>query len=317
MTLVRYSGSHKADWNALVADSRNGTFLFDRSFMDYHADRFVDVSLMFFKGKKLLAVLPATLHETEQVVSHGGLTYGGLVLSKGAHATDVGEMLHAAAEYYQQMGCKKLIVKPVPSVYHMTPSDDELYWLYRKGARLVARSLSTTIRLTAPLPFSTLRARKVKKAEKEGIRIKYTGELADYEAYWNVLEEVLVTQHNKRPVHTLSEILLLRERFPQQVKLCVATPQDSDTILAGSLLFLTRRVVHSQYIAASPEGRNVGALDLLFERVISISADAGYEYFDFGISTETNGTYLNEGLNFQKEGYGGRSIVYDAYELEL
>lgn len=317
MTLVRYSDTHKADWNVLVGDSRNGTFLFNRSFMDYHADRFVDVSLMFFKGNKLLAVFPATLHENGQVVSHGGLTYGGFVLSKAAHATDVAEMIHLAVGYYQQLNCKKLVVKPVPSVYHTTPADDELYWLFRMGATLVARSLSTAIHLTAPLPFSTLRVRKVKKAEKEGIRIRCAEEIADYQAYWNVLEEVLSSQHNKRPVHTISEILLLRERFPQQIKLYVATLQDSDTILAGSLLFLTRRVVHSQYIAASSEGRNVGALDLLFERVISISADAGYEYFDFGISTETNGTYLNEGLNFQKEGYGGRSIVYDAYELEL
>ena len=39
--------------------------------------------------------------------------------------------------------------------------------------------------------------------------------------------------------------------------------------------------------------------------------------FDFGISTEQGGRYLNEGLIFQKEGFGARTVVYDTYELNI
>jgi len=48
----------KADeWNAFVAKSKNGTFLFDRRYMDYHADRFSDHSLMCYHDGKLFAFL--------------------------------------------------------------------------------------------------------------------------------------------------------------------------------------------------------------------------------------------------------------------
>ena len=75
-------------------------------------------------------------------------------------------------------------------------------------------------------------------------------------------------------------------------------------------------MVHSQYIAANARGREVHALDLLFDVVIRQSLKQ-YPYFDFGISTEEYGTYLNEQLIYQKEGFGGRGICYDWYEWTL
>ena len=41
------------------------------------------------------------------------------------------------------------------------------------------------------------------------------------------------------------------------------------------------------------------------------------EYFDFGISTENEGLFLNEGLTSQKQEFGGRGIVYDFYEIRV
>ena len=59
-----------------------------------------------------------------------------------------------------------------------------------------------------------------------------------------------------------------------------------------------------------------GALDLLFHQLI-YDRYAQKRYFDFGISTEHGGQMLNEGLLFQKEGFGGRAVVYDTYEMEV
>ena len=39
-------------WNKLVSESKNGTFLFDRNFMDYHKHKFQDFSLMIYNEKK-------------------------------------------------------------------------------------------------------------------------------------------------------------------------------------------------------------------------------------------------------------------------
>ena len=79
-TIVRYTTDHTVEWNRFVAQSKNGTFLFDRGYMDYHADRFSDFSLMFYIGNRLLAVLPAHV-SGETLYSHNGLTYGGLLMS--------------------------------------------------------------------------------------------------------------------------------------------------------------------------------------------------------------------------------------------
>lgn len=314
--LVPYSADLCFEWNAAVLASRNGTFLFDRGFMDYHADRFHDASLLFYKGTKCIGVFPASIAEGV-VCSHGGLTYGGFIVVNEVHAIDVGRMYDLTLDFYRSKGCNTLIIKPVPYIYHTTPSDEDLYWIYRHGGQLTSRGLSSVISLSTPLPFSTLRGRKVKRALRYGVITRKTVDISDYQLYWCLLTDVLMTQHQRRPVHSLDEILHLRNRFPEQIILHIALDPTTGEVLAGTLLFLTKHVVHAQYIASSPRGKELGALDLVFQRLINEYRQRDFLYFDFGISTEDDGLYLNEGLNFQKEGFGARSVVYDAYALPL
>ena len=39
----KYNDADKEAWNAFVDQSRNATFLLDRSYMDHHSDRFHDI----------------------------------------------------------------------------------------------------------------------------------------------------------------------------------------------------------------------------------------------------------------------------------
>ena len=78
--IVRYIPTKAEEWNQFVAGSKNGIFLFDRRYMDYHSDRFEDYSLMFYIGNRLLAVLPAHV-VGDTLYSHQGLTHGGLLMS--------------------------------------------------------------------------------------------------------------------------------------------------------------------------------------------------------------------------------------------
>ena len=86
--------------------------------------------------------------------------------------------------------------------------------------------------------------------------------------------------------------------------------------VAGIVVYETDTVAHFQYIAASDEGCSIGALDLLIAHLIE-KVYTNKQYIDFGTSTEQGGTYLNEGLIRQKEGFGGRAVVYDTYELSI
>jgi hypothetical protein len=86
--------------------------------------------------------------------------------------------------------------------------------------------------------------------------------------------------------------------------------------VGGTLLFLTPQVLHTQYISATPEGKAIGAIDLLFDHLIN-KVYADYPYIDFGKSTVSDSADLNEQLIFQKEGFGARAVCYDTYEYDL
>jgi hypothetical protein len=75
-------------------------------------------------------------------------------------------------------------------------------------------------------------------------------------------------------------------------------------------------VVHTQYLAASTEGRQLDALSLLLAQLIE-DTYADRRHFSFGISTEQQGQVLNAGLVAQKEYFGARAIVHDIYEWPL
>ena len=314
--LYKYQLEAKAQWDAFVREARNATFLFERDFMDYHKDRFVDSSLMFTNAKgKLIGVLPANLRlDEKRVDTHGGLTYGGLLLKKDTSLLQVKEMLVAAAEHYQKMGIETLRYKPLPYIYHRYPSQEDLYWLFRAEATLTARAVSTCIDLNEALPFSTLRRRKVKKAEAEQFVIENDG-AQNWNDYWKILTQVLQEQHQTKPVHSLSEISRLKAHFPEKIQLY--TVHGLEQCLAGCVTFDCGEVLHIQYISSSNTGKEYGALDFLFRQLISDYQAKGKHYFDFGISTEQGGIWLNEGLLFQKEGFGGRAVCYDCYEISL
>ena len=69
-------------------------------------------------------------------------------------------------------------------------------------------------------------------------------------------------------------------------------------------------------MAADDVARQIGALDLTIGTVIDVFKEKKL-WLDFGISTEDGGKYLNEGLISQKEGFGGRTNVYEMWKLEI
>ena len=87
-------------------------------------------------------------------------------------------------------------------------------------------------------------------------------------------------------------------------------------MIAATLLFVYGNVVHTQYMAADESAREIGGLDLLIKTLMDGFAETK-TYFDFGISTEDDGRILNEGLISQKEGFGGRTAIYNTWEISL
>jgi hypothetical protein len=299
-------------WDSLVRTSRNGTFLFLRDYMDYHRDRFDDHSLVIRgEGDELLAAVPA--HPVgDRIVSHGGLTYGGLVIGPAMKTPTVLGAIELIGSYLRERGFKALEYKTVPWIYHRQPAEEDRYAMFLLGAQLARRDVLAVIPRDDRLPYQSRRDRGVKKARASGVRVCEESAFAEY---WELLAHTLRERFQAAPVHSLAEIVRLRERFPENIRLFGARAAGGE-LLAGVVVYESERVAHAQYIAASAAGRAASALDLLFDHLLN-DVYREHPFFDFGSSHEDGGRAINVGLIDQKEGFGARAVVHDHYRIDL
>jgi hypothetical protein len=309
MRVEPYGSQHKRIWDDMIADSRNGVFLFFRDYMEYHSDRFQDASLLFFDEHNLLAVLPAN-RNGNQVISHGGLTFGGVISRYNLGASAMLELFDVLRGWLREQGVSTLQYKPVPHIYHRMPAEEDLYALFRSGARLVRRDLSSTLDMTCRSPMQHGRQGQLKR----GKRTFVVRESRDYGSFMDLVSSVVTTKYNVRPTHTKQGMELLSGRFPRNIHLFGA--YRGEQLCAGVLIYESTNVAHVRYIAGAEEAKREGAMECIFDELVA-RRYASIRYFDWGISTEQAGRWLNPGLVQNKESYGARAVVYDLYELDM
>ena len=311
MKIVKYNLEHKNTWNDFVASAKNSHFFFNRDYMDYHSDRFQDYSLMFYDEKdKLISLLPAN-KDNDTLFSHQGLTFGGFIVNDKMTAAIMLSVFEALNIFLKENSFSKLIYKCIPYTYHLKPAEEDRYALFINNAKLTRRDVSSTINLYENIRYSKGRKWSVNKAKKEDLQIV---EIDNYEVFWNLLETVLEAQHGSKPIHTVEEIKLLATHFPRNIKLYLVLKDEH--VLCGAVIYENFKIVHTQYLANSIEGRDIGALDFLIDYLINEKYKTK-SYFDFGISNEQEGKILNTGLIAQKEGFGARAVVHDFYEMDI
>lgn len=308
--IIQYSSDKKEEWNAFIKNSKNGIFMFDRNYMDYHSDRFVDNSLMFFDNDNLIAVLPMNIKD-KVLYSHQGLTYGGFITDEKMKQHKMLECFDVLKQYMQANNIEKLIYKIIPHIYHKTPAEEDLYALFKNDAKLLKLEPSTTIYLKNPCKMPKGRKAQISRAKREGVVIQ---ESKDFKTFIDLENKILAEYHDTKAVHTAEELELLHSKFSEQIRLYTASLNDE--MIAGTLIFEYENAVHTQYMASNKISREIGGLDLLIKTLIDKYQDTKM-YFDFGISTENNGQILNEGLISQKEGFGGRTVVYQLWEIKI
>ncbi|WP_241993654.1 GNAT family N-acetyltransferase [Helicobacter sp. MIT 05-5293] len=304
----QYCKDSKTLWNDFNASAKNGLFMFDRNYMDYHSDRFKDHSLLFYEDEKLLALLPLNLKD-DVLYSHQGLTFGGFITSTTMKQEKMCECFRILREYMSAHHIARLIYKPIPYIYHKLPAQEDLYALFTHNAHLYRVDCSSTIALNDRIALPKGRKAQISRAKRENVQIESSH---NFSHFITLLNSVLSSRHHTKAVHSAQELELLSARFPESIQLFIA--QKSGEMLAAALLFVYENLIHTQYLATNEQGREIGALDLLLKTLIESYATSK-TYFDFGISTENNGWILNQGLIAQKEGFGGRTIVHSFYEL--
>ncbi len=240
-----------------------------------------------------------------------GLTYGGLILSNSCKSVLVLEIFSNLITFLKKNKIKKLIYKVIPHIYHKLPAEEDLYALFRNNAKIFRRDVSSVIYKDCKIKFDRSRKRGVKNAIKSKVIVKETD---DFHSMYNIIKDVLGSRFNKSPVHSAAEMKLLSQKFPNEIK-SYACYHEEDMVTCA-YIYITDSVVHAQYVYASEKGRELDSNNLMYDFLIN-NEFINKKYFDFGISTEDEGLYLNEGLICQKEMFGGRSVVYDQYELYI
>ncbi len=304
---------HKNDyehWNVFIGLAKNGTFLFHRDFMEYHNDRFRDYSLIVLDNEKWVAVLPANVVRNE-VFSHQGLTYGGLVYNEKLKLASVIEIFKSILSFLNDNKIELLQLKLIPSIYHQKPAEELNYALFLAEAKLVRRDSLAVIDLSKPYTISKTRKECIRRGIKNNLVIK---EELNFKLFWeDVLQPNLDRKHQAKPVHSIAEIEMLQQKFPNNIR--HFNVYQDDKIVAGTTIFISENVAHPQYVSGMNNKNELGSLDFLYHHLVT-SVFKNKRFFDFGISNEEQGKKLNEGLVFWKESFGASTIVQDFYEVE-
>ena len=305
ISLLRYTPNMKTLWDDfLIQEAQNTTFLFQREFIDYHQDRFTDHSLLFFRDQQLIAILPANIKQSI-LHSHQGLSYGGFILSKSFSSDWVTPCLKALKKFMQTQRLSLLRIKRLPEIYIQPSSCKQLLELFYQQSTLHTQEANSVIDLQEVNSYNTLKKRLIRRAFKNRLTTSYSN---NWKGYWEILTTNLRTRFNAEPVHTLQEILMLKERFPKHIQLLV-TQSEENELLAGTVLFIHATTIHTQYLSNSPKGREVAALDWTIHQLIHNSKQT-HHYLSLGTSIATDGQ-TNLGLKRWKEGFGTQDFFHE------
>lgn len=280
--------------------------------MDYHRERFTDCSLMAYKGHKLISLLPCEVNGTT-ATSHRGLTFGGwLTPEKHFDIFDFYEVFCRTIDYFKSLGIKDLYYTPSPHIYSTNESDEDRYILDYLDAAPQKTELFSVIDLSTPLSYRYDMRKGLKIALNSEISVKTAD---SFHEFWNLLEKRLREKYNSVPTHSLKEIELLNQLFPDKIKLYIAESYEGE-LLGGTVIYISDFTIKSQYIATSERGRELRVLPLIIRNIYE-EFRTSKRFFDLGSSFGCGRLGLNEGVLEHKYGLGATCHVNHRYHLKI
>ena len=306
-----YDPSQKPIWDDFLENCKNGTFLFKRDFMDYHKRRFDDFSMMIYRGSKLIALVPANI-DSDNIYSHQGLTYGGILIQSDSKFTEYLEIFSEVLRFLKKKSINNFFVKQIPTIYNFNFNDELDYLSFVTDSQNYRKDIISVINLQSDFKIAKDRINGYKRGLKNLLEFR---EAHDFDDFWNeLLIPNLAKKYSVYPVHSLDEIGLLKSRFKSNIRQFNVYKENK--IVAGTTVFQTKNVVHVQYTASNSKKNILGSLDFLFYKLIT-DVYSKHKYFDFGTSNERDGKKINQGLMYWKEGFGARTLTQNFYKFDI
>lgn len=317
-----YNGDLREKWDKFVnCESANGTFLQTRQFLEYHGDRFMDHSLIVYKGNNTIAaVVPAcvVLDVEDKIFSaHMGSTFGGIVLDRQCNnIEDVEAVINCLEDYFAAEGYREIQLKYTSEIFAKDNCNLLDYFMFQKGYSEY-KELSCYIDFTQYnddiiTNFSSGRRRDYKYSLKSDLVFQKIGNDTEVERFYHILCENL-QKFDAVPVHSLSELLDFKNnRLPEITEFYGV--YHGDEMIAGSMVFnFHNTVFHTQYLAAKQDYLKMYPMNFLDTNLICEAKNRGFRYFSFGTSTEEHGKVLNKHLAQFKEGFGTQFGINKRY----
>ncbi len=308
MQVIKYNIEHKAQWDAFVKQSDNFSFLFYRDYMEYHSDRFTDLSLMLFEKGKLKCLLPAN-SANGIFYSHQGLTFGSMIHEPHLTYEKADLYLTHFISFLSEKDITQMLVKSQPFFYTSSLNQIQYYLFSHHQLQQEKPEIGAFIHCANhEFPKSSIEKRKLRLADF------YVDEDNSLDEFWRILEENLKQQHGSKPVHTKEEIKNLVKLFPDNIKLFTIRNVATKKIDAGTLLFDNGSVVKMQYIATSNDGRANRAIHAMYYLFIS-QYKKTKTYIDMGTCMTDDD--VNTSLLYLKQRFGAEVYNTERFTLAI
>ncbi|WP_282038078.1 hypothetical protein [Saccharicrinis aurantiacus] len=299
-----YNPCLKKQWDSLIMESDLPSFMLLRDYLEYHQYKYTELSLMYYKKNKLIAVIPGnTVNNT--FYSHQFISYGGIIAKRNCSLFDLEIIYEDLEVYLLKRKITNIQIKLAPFYYYESQSQVQDYILSKKRIDNLSTKIGCFINTSKHIfPKSSIEKRKL------NLGLFNIGVSENYSEFWTVLDKNLWEMHQTKPVHNIEEITKLKQLFPSFISLFTINDKIDNSIQSGCILFKERNTLRIPYIATSIEGRKNRATHALYYSIVEYYKNS-FGYIDFGnINTEER---INRGLLNMKERFGAsiyKSSIY-------
>jgi len=324
LEIVKYEDKYEKQWdNFVINETVNGTFLQTRLFLNYHPkNRFRDCSVLIIKKNSIVAVIPGCeVYSNGKKVfsSHAGSTFGGIIIrKKDYNARSVLDIIDAFLGHLRMQEFGKVILKLTSDIFCLESSDLLQYALFNKDFKSY-KEISTYIDLSSynediKKNFTSGQKENLRHSMKHELEFKQIFTDEEINKFYIVLCDNLA-KFNTSPIHTANELIDFKQNRLKNIILFFGVYFGNEMI-AGSMLFKFRNVIHTQYLATKQDMIEFNPMTFLYYNLINEVRNMNYDKLSWGISTEENGKLLNTSLLAFKESFGSKYTLNRTFYKE-
>ena len=308
-----FSQNVSDEWDEFVLSTSGGTLHSRRGFLNYHKEKFEDLSFIFTLDNKIVAVLAAAVLN-DKLVSHPGASYGGLIYKQNLKLEQIIEIKKIIFEQSINRNIKKLEFRFPYSIISKNYFDKFKYTI-SSNTHKVYREISQFIDLDNldKNQYSTNFVRILKK--NKNLHTKLSTNKDDISSFYKILEKNLL-RHDTKPTHTLEELVYLIENL-DNCKLFL-TIDEKDIIVSGTFVIeLTKNTAHTFYLCSDYRFINKSPLVSTIDFVSKYYKKSGFNHLNLGISSENRGESINLNLNMFKEKFNSYGTVRETFNVNV